>query len=126
MKSVAGRLRLENAQYRELEAFAQFASDLDQATQKQLARGERIVEILKQPQYRPMPVEHQVMIIYAVTNGYLDEVKVSDIRKWETEFLQFMDASKADVGEAIRSRRVLDDETTAALRKAIEDFQAIR
>jgi len=126
MKSVAGRLRLENAQYRELEAFAQFASDLDQATQKQLARGERIVEILKQPQYRPMPVEHQVMIIYAVTNGYLDEVQVSDIRKWETEFLQFMDASKAEVGEAIRSRRVLDDATTAALRKAIEDFQAIR
>ena len=80
MRQVAGRLRLDLAQYRELEAFAQFGSDLDAATQKQLARGQRTVEVLKQPQYAPMPVEHQVMIIYAVTNGYLDDVPVDQVR----------------------------------------------
>src|SRR5207245_2961653 len=83
MKQVAGRLRLDLAQYRELEAFAQFGSELDQATQKQLARGARVVEVLKQPQYQPMPVEQQIMVIFAVTNGYLDDVPVPEIRAWE-------------------------------------------
>jgi F-type H+-transporting ATPase subunit alpha len=125
MKQVAGRLRLDYAQYRELEAFAQFASDLDAATQKQLARGERVVEVLKQPQYRPMPVEQQIMIIYAVTNGYLDEVPVAKIRGWEGDFLEFVSASRPELGRAIRTKRTLDDELTAQLKKAIEDFQAI-
>ncbi len=126
MKQVAGRLRLEYAQYRELAAFAQFASDLDQATQRQLARGERIVEVLKQPQYSPMPVEHQIMIIYAVTNGFLDDVKPVDVRKWEADFLAFMDADRPQVGKAIRTKRVLDDDVTRDLRKAFEDFKALR
>jgi F-type H+-transporting ATPase subunit alpha len=125
MKQVAGRLRLDYAQYRELEAFAQFASDLDAATQKQLARGERVVEVLKQPQYRPMPVEQQIMIIYAVTNGHLDEVPVAKIRGWEEDFLEFVTASRPELGRSIRTRRTLDDELTAQLKKAIEDFQAI-
>jgi F-type H+-transporting ATPase subunit alpha len=125
MRQVAGRLRLEYAQFRELAAFAQFASDLDAATQKQLARGERIVEILKQPQYRPLPVEHQIMIIFAVTNGYLDDVKVADIRKWESGFLEFASAQRPQIGTTIRTKRVLDDELTAQLKKAIEDFKAL-
>jgi F-type H+-transporting ATPase subunit alpha len=125
MKQVAGRLRLEYAQYRELEAFSQFASDLDAATQKQLGRGQRIVEVLKQPQYQPMPVEQQIMVIFAVTNGYLDDVAPSKIRQWETDFLEFVTSSRPDLGRAIRTRRTLDDELTAQLRKAIEDFKAI-
>ena len=86
-------LRLSLAQYRELEAFAQFGSDLDAATQRQLARGARLVEVLKQPQYQPMPVEKQVVIIYAVTNGYLDDVAVQHIRQWERDFLEFLESS---------------------------------
>jgi F-type H+-transporting ATPase subunit alpha len=126
MKQVAGRLRLEYAQYRELAAFAQFASDLDAATQKQLARGERIVEILKQPQYQPLPVENQIMIIFAVTNGFLDDVKTSDVRKWETDFIQFMSAQRGQLAATIRTKRALDDELTAQLKKAIQDFKALR
>jgi F-type H+-transporting ATPase subunit alpha len=94
MKQVAGRLRLDYAQYRELEAFAQFGSDLDQATQRQLARGQRIVEVLKQPQYQPMPVEKQIAIIYAVTNGYLDDVDMRGVRQWERDFHEFVDAKR--------------------------------
>src|SRR5213596_1103383 len=101
MKQVAGRLRLDLAQYRELEAFAQFGSELDQATQKQLARGARVVEVLKQPQYQPMPVEQQIMVIFAVTNGYLDDVPVPEIRAWEQGFRDFMVAQHPDVGEVV-------------------------
>jgi F-type H+/Na+-transporting ATPase subunit alpha len=125
MKQVAGRLRLDNAQYRELEAFAQFASDLDAATQKQLARGERIVGVLKQPQFHPLPVEHQILVIFAVTNGYLDDVPTDKIRTWETEFLEFISGSRPEVARTIRTRRALDDELTAEMRKAIEDFKAL-
>jgi F-type H+-transporting ATPase subunit alpha len=125
MKQVAGRLRLDYAQYRELEAFAQFASDLDAATQKQLARGQRVVEVLKQPQYRPMPVEQQITIIYAVTNGHLDDVPVGKIREWEASFLEFLAASHPQVGKGIRTKRTLDDELTTALKAAIEGFKAI-
>jgi len=125
MKQVAGRLRLDYAQYRELEAFAQFASDLDAATQKQLARGQRIVEVLKQGQYQPMPVEQQIMMIYAVTNGFLDDVEVEAIRQWESDFLGFMSASRAELGRTIRTKRQLDDTLTGELRKAIEDFKAL-
>jgi len=125
MKQVAGRLRLDLAQYRELEAFAQFGSELDQATQKQLARGERVVEVLKQPQYRPMPVEQQVMIIFAVTNGLLDDVPVETIRGWEQGFRDFMAAQHRDLGEEIRTRKVLGDDLSARLRAAIDAYKQI-
>ncbi len=125
MKQVAGRLRLDLAQYRELEAFAQFGSELDPATQKQLARGARIVEILKQPQYRPMPVQQQVMIIFAVTNGHLDDVDVANVRAWETGFHEFIAAQHAALADEIRTKRALSDDLTARLRKAIEQYKAM-
>ena len=125
MKKVAGRLRLEYAQYRELEAFSQFASDLDAATQRQLARGERIVEVLKQQQYQPMPVEHQVLAIFAVTNGYLDDVEPSQIHQWEEKLLLYMESTRRAVTDGIRTKKQLDDELTAEIKKAIEDFKAI-
>jgi F-type H+-transporting ATPase subunit alpha len=123
MKQVAGRLRLDLAQYRELEAFAQFGSELDTATQKQLARGARIVEVLKQPQYQPVPVEQQVMIIYAVTNGFLDDVDVAAVRTWEQGFQDFMAAQHAAIGAEIRSKKTLSDDITAKLRHAIEQYK---
>lgn len=126
MKQVAGRLRLEYAQYRELEAFAQFGSDLDQATQRQLARGERIVEVLKQPQYQPMVVDKQIAIIFAVTNGFLDDVAPEKVRQWETDFHQFLDARHPEVLKAIRTKRQLDDELTDQLRQAIKAFKALQ
>jgi len=125
MKQVAGRLRLDLAQYRELEAFAQFGSELDQATQKQLARGERVVEVLKQPQYLPMPVERQVMVIFAVTNGYLDDVAPEHIKVWEQGFLDFMTAQHPELGQEIRTRKVLADELAARLRAAIDEYKRI-
>ncbi|MGH8622065.1 MAG: F0F1 ATP synthase subunit alpha [Burkholderiales bacterium] len=125
MKQVAGRLRLDLAQYRELEAFAQFGSELDQTTQRQLARGARVVEVLKQPQYQPMPVERQILIIFAVTNGFLDDVEVARIRDWERAFHEFMAAEHPQIGEEIRTRRVLGDELVDRVRKAIEEFRAL-
>jgi F-type H+/Na+-transporting ATPase subunit alpha len=123
MRSVAGRLRLDLAQYRELEAFAQFGSELDAATQKQLARGERIVEILKQPQYAPAPMEQQVMIIYAVTNGLLDDVSTNRVRSFEHGFQQFMLARRPEVGEAIRSSGRLEQDTIDRLVAAVDEFK---
>jgi len=125
MKQVAGRLRLDYAQYRELEAFAQFGSDLDQATQRQLARGQRIVEVLKQPQYQPMTVAKQIAIIYAVTNGYLDDVEVRGVRQWERDFHEFMDAKRPEVLQAILRQRTLDDKLIGELKRAIEAFRAL-
>jgi F-type H+-transporting ATPase subunit alpha len=125
MKQVAGPLRLSLAQYRELEAFAQFGSDLDAATQRQLARGARLVEILKQPQYGPMPVEKQVAIIYAATNGYLDDVPVPHVRRWESEFLNFLEAQQPRVLEGLRAKKALDDATTNALKAAIDAFKKL-
>jgi len=125
MKQVAGRLRLDLAQYRELEAFAQFGSELDPATQKQLARGARIVEILKQPQYRPMLVQQQVMIIFAVTNGLLDDVDVAKVRAWESGFHEFIAAQHAGLAEEIRTKKALSGDLTARLRKAIEQYKAM-
>src|SRR5438046_1171930 len=122
MRSVAGRLRLDLAQYRELEAFSSFASDLDAATKKQLERGARTVEVLKQPQYRPMPVEQQVMVIYAVTNGHLDQIAVAQIKEWERGFLEFAEKQFPQVGQRIRSEKVLSKETEADLKRAIEGF----
>jgi F-type H+-transporting ATPase subunit alpha len=126
MKSVAGRLRLDLAQYRELEAFASFASDLDAATKKQLDRGARTVEILKQPQYKPMPVELQVMVIFAVTNGFVDEVPVPEIRDWENGFLEFMSAQYPQVGDRIRTEKVLSKDLEAELKRGIESYNATR
>src|SRR5512134_3550189 len=125
MKQVAGPLRLSLAQFRELEAFAQFGSDLDAATQRQLARGARLVEILKQPQYAPVPVEQQVAIIYVVTNGHLDDVPVEHVRRWEQQFLAYLGASHAPVLEGIRTKKALTDEITAGLKAAIEGFKPL-
>jgi F-type H+-transporting ATPase subunit alpha len=125
MKQVAGPLRLSLAQYRELEAFAQFGSELDAATQRQLARGARTVEVLKQPQYAPVPVEKQVAIIYAVTNGYLDDVDVKNIRKWETDFIAFLESAHPAVLDGIRAKRALDDDNTAKLKAAIAAFKPL-
>jgi F-type H+/Na+-transporting ATPase subunit alpha len=124
MRSVAGRLRLDLAQYRELEAFAAFASDLDKTTKAQLERGARTVEVLKQPQYEPMPVEQQVMIIYAVSNGFLDDIEVSRLRAWEKEFLAFMTTSYAQVGLGIREQKVLSKEIEENLKRGIAAFKA--
>src|SRR5437763_1932442 len=125
MKSVAGRLRLDLAQYRELEAFASFASDLDAATRRQLDRGARTVEVLKQPQYQPMTVEQQVMIIYTVTNGFLDDVPVSAIRDWERGFHDFMAAQFPQVGNAIRTEKQISKDTDAALKRGIEEYKKV-
>jgi len=122
MKQVAGPLRLSLAQYRELEAFAQFGSDLDAATQRQLARGARMVEILKQPQYAPVPVEEQIVALYAVTNGFLDDVDVRSIRKWEADFIGWLRSSRPQVLQLIRDKKQLNDEVTGELRSAIEAF----
>ncbi|MBL8718441.1 MAG: F0F1 ATP synthase subunit alpha [Myxococcales bacterium] len=122
MKKVAGTLRLDLAQYREMAAFAQFASDLDAATQKQLARGQRLVEILKQGQYQPQPVEKQIALIWAATNGYLDEVPVGQLAKWESEFQAFLDAKHKAALELLMSKKKLDDDVVAGLKKAVVAF----
>jgi F-type H+-transporting ATPase subunit alpha len=123
MKSVAGPLRLALAQYRDLEAFAQFGSDLDAATQRQLARGARLVEVFKQPQYQPLKVEEQVAIIYAATNGHLDDVEVKQIRQWERDLLRYIGAQHPAVFETIRTKKVLDDALKAKLDQAIKSFK---
>lgn len=122
MKQVAGSLRLDLAQYREMAAFAQFGSDLDQATQRQLARGQRLVEILKQDQYQPLPVEKQIMIIFAAVNGFCDGFSVDQIRAFEARFYEFIDDKYPKIGEAIASEKVISDESDEILRKAIEEF----
>jgi F-type H+-transporting ATPase subunit alpha len=122
MRQVAGKLRLDLAQFRELAAFAQFGSDLDRATRAQLERGLRIQEILKQPQYRPMPVERQIMILWAVTNGFLDEIPVPNVRAWEDGFHTFMDNTHPEIGQTIASEKQLSDGTVENLRAAIEEY----
>jgi F-type H+-transporting ATPase subunit alpha len=125
MKQVAGRLRLDLAQFRELEAFAQFGSELDPATQKQLARGARIVEVLKQPQYQPMPVEQQIMIIFAVTNGFLDDVDVAKIRQWESGFHEFIAAQHTAIRDEIRAKKAISDDLNKRLSKAITEYKVL-
>ena len=125
MKQVAGPLRLALAQFRELEAFAQFGSELDAATQRQLARGVRLVEVFKQPQYRPLSVEKQVAIIYAATNGHLDDVEVKRIRQWERDFLTFLEAQHGGILEGIRTKKTLDDDLKAKLEQAIKSFKSL-
>ena len=125
MKKVAGSLRLDLAQYRELEAFAQFGSDLDAATQRQLARGERTVEALKQGQYVPFPVEDQVMVIFAVTQGYLDDLDASEIKGWEASFREYMRSAHPEIGKAIRDEKQISDATDGRLRDAIEAHKSL-
>jgi F-type H+-transporting ATPase subunit alpha len=124
MKQIAGRLRLDLAQYRELAAFAQFGSDLDKASLAQLNRGRHMVEILKQGQYQPLPVEKQVVIIFAGTNGYLDDVPLDQCRKFEDEIYRFVDNAHRGLWEEIRVKKVLDDALRAKLKAVIEEFKA--
>ncbi|MBA3625898.1 MAG: F0F1 ATP synthase subunit alpha, partial [Methylibium sp.] len=123
LRSVAGRLRLDLAQFRELEAFAAFGSDLDASSKAALARGSRLVELLKQPQYSPMPVERQVVSIWAGTTGELDVVPVTDIRRFETEFLDYVGREHKDIFDSIAESKQLSDDTADALRKAVADFK---
>ena len=124
MKQVAGTLRIDLAQYRELAAFAQFGSDLDKATQNQLERGKRLTEILKQKQYRPMEVENQVLIIWAATKGYVDDVEVEDLERFETELFEFMANSNPATMQNLRDKKKIDDAITAELEEAIGDFKS--
>ncbi|EFP5402617.1 F0F1 ATP synthase subunit alpha [Campylobacter coli] len=123
-KQVSGTLRLDLAQYRELQAFAQFASDLDEASRKQLERGQRMIELLKQPPYSPLSVEKQVVLIFAGTKGYLDDVAVSKIREFEDGIYPFIEAKYPDLFEQIRSKKALDAELEEKLAKAINEFKA--
>jgi F-type H+-transporting ATPase subunit alpha len=123
MKQVAGTLRLDLAQFRELQAFAQFGSDLDKATQAQLARGQRLTEILKQPQYKPMDVEKQVLVIWAATNGYVDDVAVEDVRKFETDLLDFVENSHPGLLANISEKKNLTDDIKKDLKQLLEDFK---
>jgi F-type H+-transporting ATPase subunit alpha len=123
MRSVAGRLRLDLAQYRELEAFASFASDLDAATKKQLDRGARTVEVLKQGQYQPMAVEQQVISVFAVTNGFLDDIPVDKVRQFESGMHEFLAAKFPQVGDGIRKTKDLGKDTEEALRRGIDEYK---
>jgi F-type H+-transporting ATPase subunit alpha len=123
MKKVAGRLRLDLAQFRELEAFAQFATDLEEGTRKQIERGRRIVEILKQPQYRPMQVAEEVAVLYAVVNGYLDAIPVEKISAWEDGFCNFLRSAFAATLDEITTKKVLSPEVEEGLKKAIKEFK---
>lgn len=123
MKKVAGKLRLDLAQYRELEAFAQFGSDLDEATRKQIERGKRTVEILKQDQYEPMSVENQIAILFALTNGFLDEVPVEKIRKWEADFHKYMNTQQKKFMQELSEKKELTEEIVSKLEKVIKEFK---
>jgi F-type H+-transporting ATPase subunit alpha len=123
MRKVAGRLRLNLAQFRELEAFAAFGSDLDAASKAQLERGARLVELLKQPQYKPQAMEREVVSVWSGTTGQLDDVPVEDIRRFDAEFLDYLDRAKPEVFEAIRSTTDLSDDTVSVLEGAIGEFK---
>ncbi len=123
MKKVAGKIRLDLAQFRELEAFAQFGSDLDEKTRAQIERGKRTVEILKQNQYAPLPMENQVSVLYALTNGFMDNVEVEKITKWEEKFHKYMKSMHQDILDKIREDSDISEEIEKKLKKAIKDFQ---
>ena len=122
MKQVAGKLKLDIAQYREKAAFAQFGSDLDEATQKQLSRGERLVEILKQGQYQPLKMEEQVISIYAVSNGYVDGIEVNQISGYEKGLQAFIKSRYQDILDTIEKERALSDETESKLKSALDEY----
>src|SRR5574340_1116458 len=128
MRQVAGTMRLDLAQFRELAAFAQFASDLDKATRNRIERGRRLTEVLKQPQYQPVPVEKQVMIIYTATSGYLDDVPEDKVNEWESAFYRYMDANHPEIGDeiiekSVKERNKMSDELLGRLNAAIEEFK---
>ena len=123
MKQVAGTLRLDLAQYREMAAFAQFGSELDKATQAQLARGARMVELLKQEQYKPMPVADQVLSIYAGVNGFVDDVPVNKVREFETGLLEYIKDKHPKVREEIASKKKIDDEFGGQLKQIVADYK---
>jgi F-type H+-transporting ATPase subunit alpha len=123
MRQIAGSLRLDLAQYRSLAAFAQFGSDLDKVSQAQLSRGQRLVEILKQGQYAPLPVEKQVIVIYAATNGYLDSMEVADCLPFEQGLLRFIENSHPSLGKKIAEKKQLDDSLKSELNKVLEEFK---
>ncbi|MFZ3091072.1 MAG: F0F1 ATP synthase subunit alpha [Nitrospirota bacterium] len=123
MKQVSGTLRLDLAQYREMAAFAQFGSELDKTTRAQLARGERMVELLKQDQYQPSSVVHQIIVIFAGTNGYVDDIPASSVRRFEKELIKFVDAKYEDIKKEIKEKKILDDDLKARLRAMIEEFK---
>jgi len=125
MKQVAGRLRLDLAQYRELEAFAQFGSDLDKATLQQLTRGEKLVEILKQKQYAPVPMPEQVAVLFAGVNGYVDKIPTKALVRWQPEYLQFLKNSHPDILNEIRDKKAISDDLNARMRKAVEEFNGM-
>ena len=125
MKKVAGTLRLDLAQYREMQAFAQFASDLDKATQNQLARGERLTELLKQAQYKPQPFEQQVLTIYAGTKGFVDDIKVSDLGRYETELVDFFRSKHNSTLEELRANKKLDESIVNGFEKGINEFNEV-
>ncbi|MGB8981415.1 MAG: F0F1 ATP synthase subunit alpha, partial [Anaerolineales bacterium] len=123
MKQVAGRLRLDMASYRELAAFALMASDLDKATQQQLGRGQRMQEILKQPQYSPMSLSDQVIILFAGTNGYADQVPLANMPQWQTDLLKFMESSYPEIGRDIAEKKMITDGNRAGMVKALDAFR---
>ncbi|MEA1933695.1 MAG: F0F1 ATP synthase subunit alpha, partial [Thermodesulfobacteriota bacterium] len=122
MKQVAGTLRLDLAQYRELAAFAGFGSDLDAATQAQLTRGARLVEILKQPQYQPLPMEKQVIIIYAGTKGFLDELPLNTLGEYEKELYTYVAANAPDIFDTLKEKQAIDDALDAKIQKTLTEF----
>ncbi len=124
MKQVAGRLRLDMAAFRELAAFAQFGSDLDKTTKAQLNRGQHLQEILKQPQYEPMPLEHQVIVLFAGTQGYADDVPLELMKKWESSLIKFMDSSYPDIVKEISEKKIISDETRTKLITALDNFKS--
>ena len=123
MKQVAGTLRLDLAQFREMAAFAQFGSDLDKATLSQIERGKRMVELLKQGQYVPISMEDQVALLFAGTQGYIDDIPVESISKFEEEFLKFIKGTKDDIRTELREKKAIDDDLKAKLGQAIEEFK---
>jgi len=125
MRQVAGSLRLDLAQYREMAAFAQFGSDLDAVTQRQLARGSRLVEILKQGQYEPLPVERQILIIYAATNGYVDHLPETAVRKYEADLYRFLDSRHPELLEQLRTKRQFDDDLKKLTNKVLDEFKEV-
>jgi len=123
MKQVAGRVKLDLAQYRELAAFAQFGSDLDAATQSKIERGKRVVEVFKQPQYNPIPVELQVAVLSAVQNGYMDRVPVERVKEYQNKLMDFLSARKVELLNRIRKEKTLSDELKSALKTASDEFE---
>jgi F-type H+-transporting ATPase subunit alpha len=123
MKKVAAPLKLDLAQYRSLAAFAQFASDLDKATRDQLTRGEKLSEVIKQPQYQPVPLERQVAILYIATKGLLDDIATPRVKDFEAQFVRFLDTERTDVMQKLATPKVLDDDTAAAIETAANEFR---